>query len=693
MVFYLPAAAQQPVQEDKKKDSLLAILKKSKEDTLKILTLCELGVHASDSKQFKEVFEAGNQMMALSQKLDFKRGVALSHYILALYYYYSSKPKETYENISLAMELLEKSWDKEHYGKSLMLQIQLSNSMGNGAETQLYSKKALPLYEELKWKEETGEVYSYMANSFFYTGDYPQELEQRLKEEKIAEELNDSVWLASVYNSIANVFVRQGEDSIAIEYLNRSVEISKRSPDRENILNNSYYLLARIDAAQGRYDQALDFFFRMLKKDLARNRQPPHLVWLDYYNIGSIIEKRGDSAMATGNTIYGRKKYSEALDYVLKAYNGYCNYYDTIYPVTYGRSAGSIYMKLGNTDQAGKILMAGLKQSKKLGAKDEIAAFYLVLSQTDSISGNYKMAYEYYKLHKLYYDSVYNTENSRLFNQLKTQADFEKKEKEMGLLAAENKLKTSLANQQKQKRKFAYALSSLILIGSGYGVYRYRKFSKQKSEQRRLKERLAISQDLHDHVGSTLSSISVFSKVAQVEGEKGNTSQMNELLDRIRNTSGKMMTEMNDIVWAINPQNDTMEKIIQRMESFARPLLTARNIQFLFNYDEAVKSLNLEMEQRKNFFLIFKEAVNNAIKYSGGSLLEASILYRQGLLELSVKDNGVGFNLEKEMNETKSLSGNGLKNMIARSKAMNASLMVESTPGKGTLVRLVCPFM
>jgi signal transduction histidine kinase len=194
-------------------------------------------------------------------------------------------------------------------------------------------------------------------------------------------------------------------------------------------------------------------------------------------------------------------------------------------------------------------------------------------------------------------------------------------------------------------------------------------------------------------VGSTLSSISVFSKVAQVETEKGNTAKANELLDKVRDTSAKMINEMNDIVWAINPGNDTMEKIIQRMESFARPLLAARNMQFHFNYDPMVKSLNLEMEQRKNFFLIFKEAVNNAIKYSGGNLLEATINYQQGLLELNVKDNGVGFNKEKEMNNKTSLSGNGLKNMESRAKDMNANLSIESSPGNGTFIRLLCPFV
>jgi signal transduction histidine kinase len=155
-----------------------------------------------------------------------------------------------------------------------------------------------------------------------------------------------------------------------------------------------------------------------------------------------------------------------------------------------------------------------------------------------------------------------------------------------------------------------------------------------------------------------------------------------------------MITEMNDIVWAINPKNDTMEKIIQRMESFARPLLAARNIRFQFVYDKSVMDINLEMEQRKNFYLIFKEAVNNVIKYSAASLLDARISYQQNTLELLVKDNGIGFNPEKEMKEpTVSLSGNGLKNMQARAREMNAGLNIESVAGKGATIRLICPLL
>jgi signal transduction histidine kinase len=212
-----------------------------------------------------------------------------------------------------------------------------------------------------------------------------------------------------------------------------------------------------------------------------------------------------------------------------------------------------------------------------------------------------------------------------------------------------------------------------------------------EAEEASLKDRLRISQDLHDNVGSALSSITVFSKVAQLHGGQGKTEEMKEVLGRISSTSKEMMTEMNDIVWAISPRNDNLEKIIQRMESFAKPLLTAGNIRFRFAYGREVFAVNLDMNRRKNFYLIFKEAVTNAIKYSGATELTVDIRLRGQGLELLIKDNGEGFNPEKEAAAGLSLSGNGLQNMQARSKEMNALFHITAGQGKGTEIQLICP--
>ncbi len=238
------------------------------------------------------------------------------------------------------------------------------------------------------------------------------------------------------------------------------------------------------------------------------------------------------------------------------------------------------------------------------------------------------------------------------------------------------------------KRWWFYLLCVLFISGILYAFYRYRINELLKRQTMRNK----IAQDLHDSVGSTLSSISVYSEVAKIHGEKNEKRGLNEVLEKIGTTSNEMVTEMNDIVWAINPRNDSMEKIIQRMESFAKPMAAARNIHFDLKYDNPVHSLQLDMDTRKNFYLIFKEAVNNAIKYSGASELKAFIKLGSHHLTLTVKDNGVGFNAEKEVTgQSASLAGNGLKNMQSRAAGLKGQLEITSEAGKGTIVNLSLP--
>jgi signal transduction histidine kinase len=102
--------------------------------------------------------------------------------------------------------------------------------------------------------------------------------------------------------------------------------------------------------------------------------------------------------------------------------------------------------------------------------------------------------------------------------------------------------------------------------------------------------------------------------VAKIYNEQQKSTDLKSTLEKISDASGEMISEISDTVWAINPRNDNMETMLQRMESFAKPLLAAKEIKFHFEYDKNITQLNLEMTKRKNFYLIFKEAVNNALK-------------------------------------------------------------------------------
>lgn len=241
------------------------------------------------------------------------------------------------------------------------------------------------------------------------------------------------------------------------------------------------------------------------------------------------------------------------------------------------------------------------------------------------------------------------------------------------------------------KRVWFYILCAVVLALAVYLIYRYRINELVKRQAIRNK----IAQDLHDNVGSTLSSISVYSQVAKIYHRQKKEDELHNTLEKISATSSEMISELNDTVWAINPRNDSMAVILQRMESFAKPLLASKDIRFSLDYDTSVKTLNLEMEKRKNFYLIFKEAVNNALKYAKCSSVDVSIRHKGNVLTMTITDDGKGFDLAKTSEGYKSSDvyggGNGLKNMQLRAGQMKGKLRIHSEAGRGSSVELLFP--
>jgi len=213
----------------------------------------------------------------------------------------------------------------------------------------------------------------------------------------------------------------------------------------------------------------------------------------------------------------------------------------------------------------------------------------------------------------------------------------------------------------------------LAALGLTYGIYRYR-----LQEVIRLQNiRNKISGDLHDDIGSTLNSISVYSEVA-----KQDPSKHAKALEMIGEASRKIIDAMSDIVWTINPENDSFENIIERMRSLSFNLLRAKNIEFSFRADESLNDQKLTMEQRRNFFLIFKEAVNNLVKYAEATRVTIQLTHEGSLIKLLIRDNGKGFDVNQHS------EGNGLNSMRRRAKEMRAELRIESAIGNGTSVEL-----
>jgi ligand-binding sensor domain-containing protein/signal transduction histidine kinase len=194
--------------------------------------------------------------------------------------------------------------------------------------------------------------------------------------------------------------------------------------------------------------------------------------------------------------------------------------------------------------------------------------------------------------------------------------------------------------------------------------------------------RSKVARDLHDDMGSSLSSINIMSKIAL---EKNEPLISNNYLKVIRENAALMQESLSDIVWAINPQNDTMEKVLVRMKEFAAELCEPLNIQYDFIEEGDLSIVKLDINTRKDFYLIFKESINNAVKYSECNRITVHMRYQLSGLVLRINDDGKGFDLNVKR------SGNGLKNMKHRADTIHGQLKIESEFGSGTQISLMLP--
>jgi two-component system, NarL family, sensor histidine kinase UhpB len=258
----------------------------------------------------------------------------------------------------------------------------------------------------------------------------------------------------------------------------------------------------------------------------------------------------------------------------------------------------------------------------------------------------------------------------------------EKKEKEIALLKKDQELKKI---ELQRERTIQYALITFaVLLGligflaiNRYGVI-------QRSRRLAAIERMRnnVARDLHDNIGSTLSSINIISQLALNETKPDNYPQH---FRRIGEQSLRMMENMSDMVWSINPNNDSIEKMVIRMKEFSAEILEPNNIGYIFEGEEVFNGAILDVERRKNLFLIFKEAINNAAKYSEATFVSIIISKIDQTLSVLIQDNGKGFDPLKIKN------GNGLDNMKERVAQVGGSFLLKAAPGEGTVIKLTMP--
>ncbi len=243
----------------------------------------------------------------------------------------------------------------------------------------------------------------------------------------------------------------------------------------------------------------------------------------------------------------------------------------------------------------------------------------------------------------------------------------------LSLEVDEAKRKQQLANT-----RLLMALAGIALLVIGFLVYRY--YQNQKLTVSKIRQK--ISQDLHDDIGASLSSLQIYGAIAE-QSVNSNPAKTIEMVHKISSQSKEIMENMNDIVWSMNTGSGSNTSLEIKIKNYAAGLLADSNINFTYSIMPNADAVITGITARKNILLIAKEAMNNIAKYSKAKNAALSLQLRQKFLVLIINDDGIGFN------PATVTSGNGLENMQQRAKELQGTFNIQAKAGIGTTITAI----
>jgi len=222
---------------------------------------------------------------------------------------------------------------------------------------------------------------------------------------------------------------------------------------------------------------------------------------------------------------------------------------------------------------------------------------------------------------------------------------------------------------------------------SGGGVFMLVIFGFARSRVRRRKDleglRQQIASDLHDDIGSNLSSIALLAELGHSESDEPEL--VREELTEIKKTADRTVESMRDIVWLIRPGEETWKQLVARFRETAAKLLKTH--EYHFENKGSMHDERLPLDFKRDLFLMYKEVLNNIVRHAEAGEVDIHLETRRGRLMLRITDDGKGFDsLDENFRE-----GNGLKNLRQRAQSLGANLKMKSVPGEGTTFQLTMP--
>jgi two-component sensor histidine kinase len=224
-----------------------------------------------------------------------------------------------------------------------------------------------------------------------------------------------------------------------------------------------------------------------------------------------------------------------------------------------------------------------------------------------------------------------------------------------------------------------YTLTGLFISLGLYSLYHYR----INQLLRFQKIRNTIATDLHDDIGSTLTNISILSELSKKNLQEPPVAK--KYLERITEESAATQQALDDIIWSVNTRNDNLQELEARMRRYSAEIFETGNVTCQFNFEKTNEDNKLNMEQRRDVYLVFKECLNNIHKHASAKNISINITLNSGVLNMQIEDDGRGFNANVITH------GNGLKNLKTRVEKWYGDLRIDTAAGKGTRIEIMMP--
>ena len=236
--------------------------------------------------------------------------------------------------------------------------------------------------------------------------------------------------------------------------------------------------------------------------------------------------------------------------------------------------------------------------------------------------------------------------------------------------------------------RIASVAAFALLLG---GAVRYWSVRRMTERMRQLeyeasleRERARIAKDIHDDLGANLTQIALLSELAQQDGSSA--AKASERIEKISTTAREVIKSLDEIVWAVNPGNDSLAHLIDYSAQFTLDYLRLADIRCRLDLPESPPHRTLSTDVRHNLFLVIKEAVHNVVKHSRATEVWLRIHVEGGQLRVTIQDNGAGFSPNKA-----SPAGNGMHNMEKRIKEIGGEYILKTEPEKGTTIQFSAP--